>query len=154
MPEFISLPAIGDWAWVLWLAAFVLCLVLEGLTPGALVSVWLAVGALVAMLSSFITDSFGLQVVVFLLVSFVTFALIRPLAKKLFGPKLEPTNADRLVGEAAVVTQTIDNLAAEGQVQVKGRLWTARSAEDTPIPAGTQVKVLRIEGVKVIVHTD
>ncbi len=154
MPDFIALPAIGDYAWVLWLVAFVLCLVLEGVTPGALVSVWLAVGAFVALLSSFVTDSFGLQVVIFLVVSFVTFALIRPLAKKLFGPKLEPTNADRLVGETAVVTQTIDNLAAVGQVQVKGRLWTARSAEDTPIPEGARVKVLRIEGVKVIVHTE
>ena len=154
MPDFITLPAIGDYAWVLWLGAFVVCLVLEGVTPGALVSVWLAVGALVAMLCSFVIDSFGLQVVIFLVVSFVTFALIRPLAKKWFGPKLEPTNADRLVGETAVVTQAIDNLAAVGQVQVKGRLWTARSAEDTPIPEGTRVKVLRIEGVKVIVHTD
>ena len=153
MPDIINMSLAGQYAWVLWLGVFLLCLILEAATPGSLVSIWLAAGALVAMLCSFGIKSFGVQVVIFLVISFVTFALIRPAARKLFGPKLEPTNADRLLGETAVVTQTIDNLAAAGQVQVKGRYWTARSADDTPIEAGAQVKVLRLEGVKLIVET-
>ena len=154
MPDSMLLVDWTGYAWILWLGAFILCLVLECVTPGALVSIWLAVGAFVTMLCSFGVRSFGLQVVIFLIVSFATFALIRPVAKKFFSPKLEPTNADRLVGETAVVTQTIDNLAAAGQVQLKGRLWTARNAEDAPIEEGTHVRVLRIEGAKVIVAVE
>lgn len=154
MPESLMLVDWTGYAWILWLGVFILCLILEAVTPGALVSVWLAVGALVTMLCSFGIRSFGVQMIIFLVVSFATFGLIRPVAKKFFSPRLEPTNADRLVGETAVVTQTIDNLAASGQVQVKGRLWTARSAEELPIEEGAHVRVLRIEGAKLIVSVE
>lgn len=154
MPDIVIMPGIANYAWVIWLAAFIVCLILEAVTPGSLVSVWLAVGALVAMLCSFGIKSFGVQVVIFLIASFVTFALIRPIAKKHFSSKLEPTNADRLVGETAVVTEAIDNLAAKGQVKVRGQIWTARSVDNTPVAEGALVKVLRLEGVKVIVQVD
>ena len=57
-----------------------------------------------------------------------------------------------MIGAAALVTETIDNTQAQGQVKVKGQIWSARSAQDIVIPAGRDVKVLRIEGVKVIVE--
>ena len=92
-----------------------------------------------------------MQVVVFLVVSFVTLLLVRPLAQRYINDRKEPTNADRVIGREAVVTQAIDNLKGEGQVNVSGAVWTARSQEEAPIPAGARVRVLRIEGVKVIV---
>ena len=56
------------------------------------------------------------------------------------------------IGREAVVTQAIDNLKAQGQITVNGAPWTARTEEGCPaIPAGSRVRVLRIEGVKVIV---
>lgn len=67
-------------------------------------------------------------------------------------PRLRPTNADRLLGAVAVVTQEIDNRSATGQVKVSGQIWTARSQGEDPIPVGTSVTVLRIEGVKLIVQ--
>ena len=62
-----------------------------------------------------------------------------------------PTNADRLIGETAVVTAAIDNLAAKGEVTVKGQIWTARSEDGEAIGSGERVTVKKIEGVKLIV---
>lgn len=50
------------------------------------------------------------------------------------------------------MTQDIDNLKAQGQITVQGAVWTARTEPDAAaIPSGAKVRVLRIEGVKVIV---
>lgn len=137
---------------VCWLIAIIIFLVIEGLTATALVSLWFAVGALAALVSSFFVPSFTVQVVIFLIVSCLAFALLRPLVKKHFTPRTEATNAQRFIGAEAVVTQTIDNLAATGQVSLKGQTWTARGRDNVPLEPGTRVTVLAIEGVKVIVQ--
>jgi membrane protein implicated in regulation of membrane protease activity len=61
------------------------------------------------------------------------------------------TNADRIVGQQGVVILEIDNQAAQGQVRINGQVWTARSQDPAPIPAGAQVEVVQISGVKAIV---
>ena len=133
-----------------WLIAMVLFGVLEAVTVG-LTSIWFAVGALAALIAASLGAFALVQVIVFLVVSFVTLLLVRPLAQRYINDRKEPTNADRVIGREAVVTQAIDNLKGEGQVNVSGAVWTARSQEAAPIPAGARVRVLRIEGVKVIV---
>ena len=56
------------------------------------------------------------------------------------------------MGAGGVLTEAIGNLKAQGQARVDGAPWTARTEPDAPpIPAGTAVRVLRIEGVKLIV---
>ena len=136
---------------VLWLAGIIFFAVLEAVTASALVSIWFSVGSLAALITSFITDNFWIQLVVFFVVSVAVLCLVRPLSKKYFTPKTQATNADRLVGQQAVVTETIDNLAATGQVKIKGQTWTARSEGDEVLSPGTRITVVRIEGVKVIV---
>ena len=133
-----------------WLIAMVLFGVLEAVTVG-LTSIWFAVGALAALIAASLGAFALVQVIVFLVVSFVTLLLVRPLAQRYINDRKEPTNADRVIGREAVVTQAIDTLKGEGQVNVSGAVWTARSQEEAPIPAGARVRVLRIEGVKVIV---
>ncbi len=136
----------------LWLALFIVFAVFEGISV-ALTSVWFAVGALVALFVSFLVPVLWIQALVFALVSLVSLLLMRPLAKKMMQPKGKvPTNADRVLHRVGVVTETIDNLAATGQVQVAGQVWSARSAEDGRIFAGEEVRVLSIEGVKLVVE--
>jgi membrane protein implicated in regulation of membrane protease activity len=137
---------------ILWLIAFLVFAIVEGITPTALVSIWFAIGALAALITSALTDSPVAQCVVFLVVSALAFALVRPLARRYFTPKTEATNAQRLVGEPAVVVQRIDNLSASGQVQLRGQVWSARNETDEVLEAGSRVTVLRIEGVKLIVQ--
>ncbi|MCI7473916.1 MAG: NfeD family protein [Clostridiales bacterium] len=135
---------------ICWLVALVVLAVLEGMTV-TLVSLWFALGALAALITSFFVDNIWIQFAVFLVVSLVTLLVIRPLTQRYVTPKQVATNADRAVGSEGVVTQTIDNRSAQGQVTVSGTVWTARTESDEPIPEGTPVRVLRIEGVKLIV---
>lgn len=136
---------------IFWLAAFIAFAIGEAVTVG-LVSAWFAVGALAGMFATALGAGLWLQIAVFLGVSALTLALFKPLSSKFLKPRLSATNADRVIGAAALVTETIDNTQAQGQVRVNGQIWSARSAQDVVIPSGQDVKVLRIEGVKVIVE--
>ena len=137
---------------IFWLAAFIVFAIGEAVTVG-LVSVWFAVGTLAAMFATAFGAGLWLQIAVFLGVSALALALFKPLSSKFLKPRISATNADRVIGAQALVTETIDNAQAQGQVRVNGQVWSARSDQDVVIPAGRDVKVLRIEGVKVIVET-
>ena len=136
---------------VLWLIALIVFAVGEAITVG-LTSVWFAVGALGALIAAGFGAALWLQVVVFLALSGVTLLLVRPLAKKFLTPRYQATNADRVIGATALVTEEIDNLKGSGLVNISGQVWTARPAHDVVIQPGREVKVLRIEGVKVFVE--
>ena len=137
---------------VFWLAAMIILLVVEGAVPG-LVSIWFALGALAAMISSFFDAPFWLQMLWFVVVSVATLCLTRPLAKKYVNSKVQPTNADALIGKECIVTECIDNIAGEGAVKISGQVWTARSADDSvTVEQGRVVRVKEIQGVKLIVE--
>ncbi len=133
-----------------WLIAMVLFGVLEAVTVG-LTSIWFALGALGALAAAAASAPVIVQIVVFLGVSFLTLLLVRPLAQRFVNDRKVATNADRVIGREAVVTEDIDNIQGKGRVSISGADWTARTEDDRPIPAGSKVQVLRIEGVKVIV---
>ena len=78
-------------------------------------------------------------------------ALLWPFIKKFLNPHLKKTNLDAIIGSQGYVTADIDNLAATGQVKLGAMEWTARSTYGKKLPAGTLVKVDRIEGVKAFV---
>ena len=137
---------------IFWLIAFILFVVGEAVTVG-LVSIWFAVGSLGALLTAALGGGLWLQIAVFLILSALSLMLLKPLSRKwMAGHKAARTNADRVIGETALVTEDIDNTMATGQVQVDGQIWTARSAHGVVIPAGSRVKVLSIQGVKVMVE--
>ena len=133
-----------------WLAMVILFLVMEGSTV-ALVSIWFAAGSLTAMITALLGGPRWLQVILFLGISAGLLALLRPLVRKYIRPKITATNVDSLIGSRGYVTETVDNLAASGQVKLGAMPWTARSTDGSPIEAGTLVQVDRIEGVKAYV---
>ena len=136
---------------LIWLGLLVLFTIGEAVSVG-LTSIWFAAGALVALVVALLGGPLWLQIVLYIVVSALCLLAIRPLAQKHLNSKVEPTNADRVIGSEAKVTETIDNLQGTGSVNIGGIVWTARSENDDPIPAGTLVRVLRIEGVKVYVE--
>ncbi len=137
---------------VVWLVLMVVLLVVEGMAPG-LVSIWFAIGALAAMISAMLHAPLWLQVLWFVVVSTVSLVLTRPLAKKYVNARTTRTNADMAIGKDCVVTETIDNVRGTGAVTVGGKIWTARmAAPDGHAEKGAVLKVLRIEGVKLIVE--
>ena len=138
----------------LWLAAMVVLLIIEGAVPG-LVSIWFALGALAALLAAILHAPVWLQVTWFVVVSVVSLILTRPLARKYVNSKTQPTNADMLIGSDCVVRERIDNLRGTGAVLAQGKEWTARTENgDASAEVGEIVKIVRIEGVKLIVKKE
>jgi len=135
---------------IVWFALLVLFIWMEASTV-TLVSAWFAVGSLAALLTATLGGELWLQVVVFLVVTGASLLLLRPIARKYFNPKVVPTNVDAMAGKICQVVTDIDNTAPTGQVKLGDVEWTARSTDGSPIPAGTQVKIDRVEGVKVYV---
>ena len=136
---------------MIWLAALILFSVGEAATVG-LTFIWFAVGSLGALIVSGLGFGFWPQIIVFILLSAVSMVLIRPIARRVLKPGYSATNADRVIGTTGLVTETIDNMEGKGQVNLSGQVWSARSSQaDGVIPAGQEVRVLQIQGVKVIV---
>lgn len=134
-----------------WVAVIIAGVTIEALTLN-LSAIWFAVGALAALVTASIGFDLSVQLIVFVLFSAVLLALIRPFCRRFLQIKQEPTNADRIIGTNAVVTEPIDNLQETGEIKVYGQIWTARSADKTAIAKGDTVRVVAIRGVKAIVE--
>lgn len=134
---------------ILWLVAIVAFIAVEAATT-ALVSVWFAVGAAAAMLTSFFTESFGIQLLVFAVVSGITLAFMIPSLAQRRGEHRAPvTNGSPLtIGKQGVVLVEIVP-GALGRVRVDGLDWQARS--DTPLPKDARCKVVSVDGAILIV---
>ena len=135
---------------ILWLVLLVVFLIVEASTV-TLVSIWFAAGSLAALLAALFGAKLWLQVTLFLAVAVLSLVALRPLFRKFIRPKLTATNVDSVIGSTGLVTASVDNVSAVGQVKLGAMEWTARSTSGAPIPAGTLVKVDRIEGVKAFV---
>lgn len=138
-------------ALIVWAVLVVAFLVIEAASV-QLMSIWFAVGALGALIANFCGANIAVQVVIFILVSILCLVLTRPFVKKFVKVRQVKTNADRLIGQEALVTDDINNIQQTGLVKISGSVWTARSSENEEIPAGTIVEVEKIEGVKMFVH--
>ena len=114
-------------------------------------SLWFAAGALAALISALLGAAVWLQVLLFLTVSTLMLIALRPICRKYLRPRLTATNVDSVIGSTGLVTVSIENVTASGQVKLGAMEWTARSTSGDPIPAGTLIRVDRIEGVKVFV---
>ena len=136
-----------------WVVLMIGFLVVEGIAPG-LVSIWFALGALAALISALLGAQVWLQAVWFIVISVLALVITRPLAKKYVNSRTQATNADMLIGQECIVTETIDKLHGTGAVSVAGKVWTARADDpEEIIEKGSVAVIERIEGVKLIVKT-
>ena len=139
--------------WAIWLIAAGVFFIAEIATTGFLIF-WLGLGSLLAMVTSFITDSVFIQTIVFVISSTLLILLTKPLLKKITKKdKTVVTNAFSIVGKDAIVTTTIDPKQGIGQIKVDGETWSAKCSDDIVIEKGTEVKILAIDGVKAVVST-
>lgn len=140
-----------------WIALIVFFLLVEAGTV-AMVSLWFAGGAFAGMIACLLGGGPWLQISIFLAVSLALLILFLPAIKKRQSKKaIIPTNADRIIGMKALVTEPIDFLQGKGAVKADGKVWSAKLEESDSgvsesIPEGALVEILRIEGAKVIVR--
>ena len=136
---------------VFWIIIAVLLFILEAITV-QLVSIWFAVGAVLATFPALFGWEFPIQMAVFVAGSIVTLLIGRPIIrKKLTIQKPEKTNLDATVGKTAVVTKPIGVEVDTGRIYVDGLSWQAKSKEGIPIEEGQKVTIEEIVGVTAIV---
>lgn len=135
----------------IWIGFAILMTVCEAFTS-QLVSIWFVVGAVAAAFTTLFTPSILIQSAVFLIVSLIALLVTRPVVRKIRAQKaVEKTNAGRLIGMVGDVVSDIKDREQIGQVKVSGEVWSAKT-NNAPINKNTKVKVLAIDGVKLIVE--
>lgn len=134
----------------LWIIICVAAVLIELLTPTALISIWFAVGAVIGALAALIHLPIPAQVVCFVIVSLVSMVIVRPIAARYLRGNVVATNADRCIGSIGVVTKRIC-MDEWGEVKVGGSVWHAVSVDGDGIDEQAKVKVIAIEGAKLLV---
>ena len=133
-----------------WLGVLIASILLEVMTAG-LFSIWFVPPALIAMILAFFNVPLYLQLTVFFGLSILLIVFSRTIWRKYITARpIEPTNADALIGQIGIVIEAIDNVAAVGAVKVNGQVWSARTSNNEAVEVGSHVKILAIEGVKLI----
>lgn len=141
-----------EWFWV----ALAIGLLVIEISTTQLVSVWLALSALIVSVLRLIFSGLGIgwQMFIFGILSLVLLALTRPLVKKILANRDEKqaTNLELVIGKEAIVVEDINNIRGEGAVKINGLVWSARSVDGTQIPAETIVIFKEIDGNKAMVE--
>lgn len=134
---------------IFWSIVLIITVIVE-IATFQMVSIWFAVGSLMALISSlFLT--FPYQLTIFIVVSILMLILTRPFINKHMKTHFEPTNHELNVGQMATVTETINNEKPTGRVSLNGVEWIAITENPEPIEVGSQVVVLKVEGAKLLV---
>ena len=141
--------------WVLWLIAALVFAVGEIATLSFFLAPF-AAGALLAALVSGAGAGTAINLIVFLLVSVVALAALRPLARSHRRmPAQIRTGTAALVGRSAMVTERIHNDEGTGCVKLEGETWTARAYDgDEIIEPGKRVHVMEIRGATALVSEE
>lgn len=137
--------------WHYWLIAAGIFFIAEALTAGFLIF-WLGISALITMCVSFFVSDLIIQTVVFIICSVILIFATKPFVKKFMNIKETKTNVFSLIGKKAIVTKDIDSINSVGQIKVDGQIWSAEGEHSKNIETGTQVEILKINGVKAIVR--
>lgn len=138
---------------IIWLAIFLGLLLCEILTLN-LTTIWFAAGAFVSFILAVLEANLIVQMIAFVLISFILLILTKPILKKFMDKdNLVKTNIDELPGSQAIVLEEINNMANTGKVMLRGMEWTARSMDNAKvIPKDSLVVVKEVQGVKLMVE--
>ena len=101
------------------LIIFIVLVIIELLTIN-LVTIWFAIAAVFALLVDIITRNTMLEIIVFILSSFLLLLLTKPIIGRLKVKKIEATNLDMVINKVGIVTEDIldDKI---GEVKVLGK---------------------------------
>jgi membrane protein implicated in regulation of membrane protease activity len=135
-----------------WIGIALLFAVIEGATMG-LVTIWFTIGAGLAAIAAALDASMLVQVIIFIVISFVLLLFTRPLLKHKLKVGQEKNSVDQYIGAIGIVIEAIKPFS-QGRIKLKSLEWAAVCYDqEMGIEAGKEVEVIRIEGVKAIVKS-
>jgi len=136
--------------WWIWVSGGILCLIIEIGTPG-FYFFSIGMGAIIAGIFARFSG-FTAQIIVFSLVTIISFLLMKKFAKALYQPESKESNIFALIDKTGLVVDHEILPTHRGYVKIEGETWSAISQDPSEsIPIGTFVKIVKTEGNKVIV---
>ncbi len=132
----------------LWLGIILVSLVVEFLTSD-MVAIWFTAAAIPSFVLALLDINEVLQIVAFVVISVLLLSLTRPFVMKYFKTNEIKSNVDAIMGQSGVVTKQITPNTV-GRIKIRSGEWSAISK--VTINEGEEVRVLDIEGVKLIVE--
>lgn len=137
------------WIWI-WLAILIISVIVEVATVG-LTTIWMAGGALVAIILAIMGAPYILQIIVFFVVTGVLIYFTRPLAVKYLNRRKMRTNVEAIVGREVRIIEPVNNRLDTGKAVYNGMEWTARSFNQEELfEEGEMAEVCEVSGVKLI----
>ncbi|MBR3449080.1 MAG: NfeD family protein [Oscillospiraceae bacterium] len=136
---------------IFWGVIFVITLIAE-IASMQLISIWFTVGSVGAFIAAMKGVGFPGQLGIFVAISLVLLLVTRPLLARLRVNQEPRTNADKNIGETAVIIEEVDPALGTGRAKIGGVDWIAVSETGEILPAEAVVIVTRVEGAKLFVR--
>ena len=136
-----------------WLIAAIVLVIIEICTAG-FGALCFAIGAAFSALVSGLGGNLTWQIVVFAVVSLLTFIFLRPVVMKFLDKKSKDvkTNAEAIIGRKGIVSERIDALQHTGRVAIDGDDWKAVSEDGSVIEKGADVEIVKLDSIIVTVR--
>lgn len=132
----------------IWLILTIIFLVVEAYIP-AFISIWFALAAaIMTVISAYITEIMN-QFYIFVGLSFFFIVATRPFSKKLLS-KRKYKIEDRIIGQIVEIKGVKES--GEYEVYLDGKYWKAVC--DRKLHIGDRAKVLKIQGIKLILEKE
>ena len=136
---------------ILWIIIAAVAILID-IATSSFLFVWFTVGAIAAMIAEVLGVSFGIQIIIFLVVNLITVSLGYPWAKKKFktSVKRTPLMEETYIGR---VMKAEENIGQRAKVKVDGIYWTVQNTGEE-IKAGDNFKIIGIDGIKLIIEKE
>ena len=133
-----------------WLIIALVALIVEITSVGSLISIWFALGALLAFVAALLGLGWPVEIIFFIFGTIVSIIGLRPFVLKFIQPSTINTNADRLIGKQTKITETVlpDRW---GAIVLNGIRYSVKDANDQTLELDTDVEVIALDGAKLVV---
>ena len=141
-------------AYQIWLIVAIALVIFE-ICSATFGAICFAIGAGFSALAAGLGANLTWQIIIFAIVSLVTFIFLRPFMLKFMDKKSKDvkTNAEALIGRKAVVSERIDAEQHTGRVAIDGDDWKAVSEDGSVIEKGMSVEIVKMDSIIVIVRS-
>ena len=136
---------------IFWIIVAAVVIAIDMVTSNFLFA-WFAVGAFVAMIADLLGVTFGVQVVLFLVVNLITVSVGYPWAKRKFkeGVKRTPLMEENYIGR---VMKAEEDIVDRAKIKGDGIYWTVQNLGEV-IKKDESFKITGIEGIKLIIKKE
>lgn len=125
--------------------------ILEIFTPSMFFLNFALAAFITAAISYVYASKFGL-VLIFFVLSFLSFAFLRPLLLRRNSKENETGISGKYIGKSARVTEDVTD--SKGVITIYDERWEARSIDASLIPAGSEVKIVKNDGLIMFVENN